>query len=38
MRVKVAEDSAENSQKELKEYKDKAARILQVQLRLFSSL
>ena len=30
MRVKVAEDSAENSQKELKDYKDKAARILQV--------
>ena len=30
MRVKVAEDTAENSQRELKDYKDKAARILQV--------
>lgn len=30
MRVKVAEDTAENSQRELKDYRDKAARILQV--------
>jgi len=38
MRVKVAEDSAENSQKELKEYKDKAARILQAKEKLIASL
>ena len=34
MRVKVSEDASENAKRELKDYKDKAARILQVRMLL----
>jgi len=33
MRVKISEDASENAKRELKDYKDKAARILQVSYR-----